>query len=535
MHCSNCGDSLEATSKFCSNCGTPAANNSVPVTSQPTYSFVVTGEIVEGQILDAVKDNLEKFIKLDRKALDGIFAKKKVVLKKDIDKETAEKYKKAFTKCGAICKITENVANIIDNDKSTDSNSQPHQTKSNLPKFQDPENHSESTTAKENHSKISLWNPNAAANWFISITPKLVAYLHLKNWSKPLGIGTACLFALIVVFSITASYWDSSAGATDCDLLAANPKDSSKVSPGVDFEDLEMKKAVRACKNALKEYPSSARLMYQYGRALDKGKFYENALKWYRKAADKGYVNAMFNLGVFYQNGEFVKKDVDQALKWYRKAADKGDAESKMIVAGLESVVATKAKIVAAKAKIVANNTIVGRWDCQMTGQNGTATEYIYTFEDRNIFSAISTTTSMTGSYKHNKSMLNMIITFISGVGNANQQMRGEIIALTDKSLSMKVVTGNGNIYQAACELLDNNPSTKSATIPQETNIPQENGDITSRYILSLASQMRSSSNPVCGNFAGILDNIASNGESQRMREMRADKILDSAYSRGCI
>jgi hypothetical protein len=135
----------------------------------------------------------------------------------------------------------------------------------------------------------------------------------------------------------------------------------------------------------------------------------------------------------------------------------------------------------------------------------------------------------MTGSYKHNKSMLNMIITFISGVGNANQQMRGEIIALTDKSLSMKVVTGNGNIYQAACELLDNNPSTKSATIPQE------NGDITSRYILSLASQMRSSSNPVCGNFAGILDNIASNGESQRMREMRADKILDSAYSRGCI
>jgi hypothetical protein len=183
MHCTNCGNPIEATSKFCSNCGTPAASNSVPVTSQPTYSFVVTGEIVDGQTLDAVKDNLEKCIKLDREKLDVIFAKKNVVLKKDIDKETAEKYKKAFAKCGAISNIIENVTNIITNDKSTDASTQPQQSKSNLSEAVDSENNPESTIDKENHSKISLWNPNAAANWSILFTPIFGAYLHSKNWA----------------------------------------------------------------------------------------------------------------------------------------------------------------------------------------------------------------------------------------------------------------------------------------------------------------------------------------------------------------
>jgi TPR repeat protein len=328
MHCTNCGNSIEDASRFCSNCGTPVASNSIPEMSQPTYCFAVTGEIVDGQTLDAVKFNLEKLIKLDRKTLDRIFARKNVVLKKNIDKETAEKYKKAFTKCGAISKITENVTNIITNDKSKDSNSQPHQTKSNVPESQDPENHSESTTTKENHSKINPGDTNAAASWCNSVAPKLGAYLHSKSWSKSLGIGTACLFALIVVFSITAYYWDSSTGSTDCDLLAANPNDNSKVAAGVEWEELVVEKAVMACKNAVKEYPSSARLMYQYGRALDKGKLYDTALKWYRKAADEGHVYAMLRLGVTYANGDIVEKDVAEALKWYRKAADEGSVDA---------------------------------------------------------------------------------------------------------------------------------------------------------------------------------------------------------------
>jgi tetratricopeptide (TPR) repeat protein len=323
MHCTNCGNPIEDASKFCSNCGTPVANNSIPEMSQPTYSLGVTGEIVDGQSLDAVKDNLEKSFKLDRKILDLIFAKKNFVIKKDIAKEMAEKYKKAFTKCGAICKVTENVTSTITSNKSTDSSSQLPQSKSSLSEAENSLNNPGSAIDKVKHFKTRLWNPKAAADWCTSVTPILGAYFHSKSWSKPLGISTACLFALIVVFSVTASYWDSAAaGTTDCDLLAAYPRDSSKVAAGVEWDDLEVKKAVRACKKALKEYPRSARLMYQYGRALHKGELYENALNWYRNAADEGHVYAMYLLGTMYESGEIVEKDVAQAIKWYRKAAD---------------------------------------------------------------------------------------------------------------------------------------------------------------------------------------------------------------------
>ena len=49
------------------------------------------------------------------------------------------------------------------------------------------------------------------------------------------------------------------------------------------------------------------------------------AAKWYHKAADQGHVNAQFNLGVMYANGEGVAKNAAEAATWYRKAADQGD------------------------------------------------------------------------------------------------------------------------------------------------------------------------------------------------------------------
>lgn len=51
------------------------------------------------------------------------------------------------------------------------------------------------------------------------------------------------------------------------------------------------------------------------------------ALDWYRKAADKGHVAALYNIAVYYQNGlGGLKAAKATALEWYRKAADKGYA-----------------------------------------------------------------------------------------------------------------------------------------------------------------------------------------------------------------
>ena len=49
---------------------------------------------------------------------------------------------------------------------------------------------------------------------------------------------------------------------------------------------------------------------------------YVDALKWYRKAAERGYFEAQFELGEMYANGKGVAKDDVEALKWYRKATE---------------------------------------------------------------------------------------------------------------------------------------------------------------------------------------------------------------------
>ena len=52
---------------------------------------------------------------------------------------------------------------------------------------------------------------------------------------------------------------------------------------------------------------------------------HNEAIKWYRKAADQGNANGQFILGLMYANGEGVpEKNIEKATKWYRLAADQG-------------------------------------------------------------------------------------------------------------------------------------------------------------------------------------------------------------------
>ena len=68
--------------------------------------------------------------------------------------------------------------------------------------------------------------------------------------------------------------------------------------------------------------------MYQFGKGVLKDD--KQALKWYRKAAEQGYVFAQFNLGVMYDNGEGVLEDDKEAVKWYRKAAEQRYAKAQL-------------------------------------------------------------------------------------------------------------------------------------------------------------------------------------------------------------
>ena len=55
-----------------------------------------------------------------------------------------------------------------------------------------------------------------------------------------------------------------------------------------------------------------------------KTKDYTEAVKWYRKSAEKGNANGQFNLGYMYDKGLGVAQDYTEAVRWYRKAAEQG-------------------------------------------------------------------------------------------------------------------------------------------------------------------------------------------------------------------
>lgn len=58
----------------------------------------------------------------------------------------------------------------------------------------------------------------------------------------------------------------------------------------------------------------------------------EKALYWFRKLAEAGQPNGMFNLGLFYAKGFCVPRDFKQAAEWMRKAEQAGDEDATVLV-----------------------------------------------------------------------------------------------------------------------------------------------------------------------------------------------------------
>lgn len=72
-------------------------------------------------------------------------------------------------------------------------------------------------------------------------------------------------------------------------------------------------------------------ILYQNGVGIPKDVY--EAAKYYRKASDLGDVNAKFNLGLLYFSGESLKKDEVAAVNLFKEAAEKGFARAQMLLA----------------------------------------------------------------------------------------------------------------------------------------------------------------------------------------------------------
>ena len=67
-------------------------------------------------------------------------------------------------------------------------------------------------------------------------------------------------------------------------------------------------------------------MAYDHGEGVSQS--YAEALKWYRLAAQQGFANAQFNLGLMFGKGQGVPENYAEALKWFRLAAKQGNAEA---------------------------------------------------------------------------------------------------------------------------------------------------------------------------------------------------------------
>ena len=65
---------------------------------------------------------------------------------------------------------------------------------------------------------------------------------------------------------------------------------------------------------------------------------HEEAVKWYRKAAEQGHVDAQILLASCYSKGEGVSLNHAEAAKWWRKAAEQGDADAQLVIGGMYEI-----------------------------------------------------------------------------------------------------------------------------------------------------------------------------------------------------
>ncbi len=78
---------------------------------------------------------------------------------------------------------------------------------------------------------------------------------------------------------------------------------------------------------------------YYEGHGVEQS--YDEAVKWYRKAAEQGDATAQADLGVCYYKGHGVEQSYDEAVKWLRKAAEQGNDSAQNNLKDLETHIST--------------------------------------------------------------------------------------------------------------------------------------------------------------------------------------------------
>jgi localization factor PodJL len=117
---------------------------------------------------------------------------------------------------------------------------------------------------------------------------------------------------------------------------SSGKRGSVAIPPNEKLPDAIGGPALRAA--ALKGDPAAA---YEIGLRYAEGKGvaanFDEAAKWYDRAAQAGVVPAIFRLGTLYEKGLSVKKDAEVARRYYIQAAERGNAKAMHNLAVLDA------------------------------------------------------------------------------------------------------------------------------------------------------------------------------------------------------
>lgn len=113
-----------------------------------------------------------------------------------------------------------------------------------------------------------------------------------------------------------------SQAVTDCDRIASHPEDPNRVAPGRERPQIDLPKAIEACRAAVAADPKNPRLNYLLGRVLGYSGRGAEGIPNRQVAVDADYPQALFVIGyitVFGLNQQ--PKDVCKGAELIRRSA----------------------------------------------------------------------------------------------------------------------------------------------------------------------------------------------------------------------
>ncbi|WP_198590379.1 caspase family protein [Paracoccus zhejiangensis] len=122
---------------------------------------------------------------------------------------------------------------------------------------------------------------------------------------------------------------------TACDTWVSDPLDPKRIAPGVPWGLVNTRNAIRDCSIALSQDPDNPRLSFLLARALDIAENFDDALRFYERAAAAGYGAASRNLGYMYRNARGVAPDDSLAASFYFQASLDGVVDARKALAKL--------------------------------------------------------------------------------------------------------------------------------------------------------------------------------------------------------